>query len=59
MAFRTGDPVKHLVHGFLDAGIRPVKLPRRLRGKLAKHVPVPQSLHCIKYTIRAHLLSFS
>src|SRR5260221_13189815 len=28
MAFRARDPVKNLVHRFLDAGIRPVKLPR-------------------------------
>src|SRR5258706_4269881 len=55
----SSDPVKHLVHGFLDAGIGPVKFASSLRGQLTKHVPVPQSLHCIEYTIRAHLLSFS
>src|SRR5580692_12559442 len=28
MTFRIGDLVKHLIHGFLDAGIRFTKLPR-------------------------------
>jgi hypothetical protein len=59
LAFGIGDPVKHLVHGFLNAGVRPVKSARGLGSKLTKHVPVPQSLQGIKYTIRAHFKSFS
>jgi hypothetical protein len=41
LPFRTSDPVQHLVHSVLNASIRPVKLARCLRGKLAEHVPVP------------------
>src|SRR5208282_1796183 len=44
MTFRIGDLVKHLIHSFLNAGIRFMKLARCLRGKLAKHIPVPQSM---------------
>jgi hypothetical protein len=44
MTFRIGDFVKHLIHGFLNAGIRLVKFASRFRGQLAKHVPVPQSM---------------
>jgi hypothetical protein len=55
MAFRTCNPIENLVHGFLDAGVGTMKFPRCLRGQLAEHVPVPQSLDCVKYTIRAHL----
>jgi hypothetical protein len=54
MTFRIGDFVKDIVHGFLYAGIRPVKLARCLRGQLAEHVPVPQSMERVKYTIRTH-----
>src|ERR1700691_5341023 len=43
MTFRIGDFVKNIVHGFLNTGVRPVKLARRLRGELAQHIPVPQS----------------
>src|SRR5450755_1200352 len=32
VTFRVGDLVKHLIHGFLDAGIRLVKLARCLGG---------------------------
>jgi hypothetical protein len=59
LPFRPGDPVKHLVHRVLDPGIRAVEFPRCLRGKLAEHVSVPQSLNCIKNTIGAHLAWFS
>src|ERR1700756_5543596 len=31
---RAGDPVQYLIHGFLNAGARPVKLPGGLGGKL-------------------------
>jgi len=44
MTFRIGDLVKHIVHGFLDAGVRLMKSARGLRGQLAKHIPVPQSM---------------
>src|SRR6266446_191240 len=44
MTFRIGDLVKYIVHGFLNAGIRLMKLARCLRGQLAKHIPVPQSM---------------
>src|ERR1022692_35635 len=44
MTFRIGDLVKYIVHGFLYAGVRLMKLARCLRGKLAKHIPVPQSM---------------
>jgi hypothetical protein len=59
MTFRIGDLVKHLIHSLLNAGIRLMKFPGCLRGKLAKHIPVPQSMECVKYTIRAHVRSFS
>jgi hypothetical protein len=55
MTFRIGDLVKHLIHSFLDAGIRLMKFARCLGGKLAKHVPVPQSMERVKYTIRTHV----
>src|SRR6267378_4826428 len=42
MTFRIGDLVKYLIHGFLNAGVRLMKLARCLRGKLAEHIPVPQ-----------------
>src|SRR3982074_2592472 len=51
MTFRIGDLVKHLIHSFLDAGIRLMKLARCLRCQLAEHIPVPQSMECVKYTI--------
>ncbi len=35
---------KNIVHSFLNAGVRLMKLARCLRGKLAKHIPVPQSM---------------
>src|SRR5450631_1907183 len=44
MTFRIGDLVKDLVHGFLYAGVRLMKSARCLRSKLAKHIPVPQSM---------------
>src|ERR1700689_5367716 len=44
MTFRIGDLVKHLIHGFLNAGVRLMKFARCLGGKLAKHIPVPQSM---------------
>jgi hypothetical protein len=59
MAVRHGDLVKHLIHGLLDAGIRLMKFTRCLGSKLAKHIPVPQSMECVKYTIRAHVGPFS
>src|ERR1039458_2518489 len=59
MTFRIGDFVKNIVHGFLNAGIRLMKPARCLRGKLAKHIPVSQSMKRVKYTIGAHVRSFS
>src|SRR5450759_3540982 len=44
MTLGIGDFVKHLIHGFLNAGVRFMKFARCLRGKLAKHIPVPQSM---------------
>src|ERR1017187_5942690 len=44
MTFRIGDFVKHLIHGFLNAGVRFMEPTRRLRSKLAKHIAVPQSM---------------
>src|SRR5208283_3804178 len=35
-----GDLVKHLVHGFLNAGVRFMEPARRLRSQLAKHIAV-------------------
>jgi hypothetical protein len=55
MTFRIGDFVKYIVHGFLDAGVRLMKFAGCLGGKLAKHVPVPQRMERVKYTIRTHL----
>src|SRR5262249_27261883 len=37
---RIGNPIQYLVHGFLDAGIRLMELPRSLRRKLAEHITV-------------------
>src|SRR5215467_8477912 len=48
------NPIQNLVHGLLDSGIRLVKLACSLGGKLAEHIPVPQSMQCIENTIRAH-----
>jgi hypothetical protein len=59
MTFRIGDFVKDIVHGFLNAGVRLMKLARCLRGKLAEHIPVPQGMERVKYTIGAHVQSFS
>jgi hypothetical protein len=59
MTFGNGDFVKYVVHGFLDTGVRPVELASGLGGKLAKHIPVPQCMERVKYTIRAHSVSFS
>jgi hypothetical protein len=36
-----------------------VELASGLGGKLAKHIPVPQCMERVKYTIRAHSVSFS
>jgi hypothetical protein len=36
MTFRIGDFVKYLVHGFLNAGVRLMKLARGLRGQAGK-----------------------
>jgi hypothetical protein len=44
MTFRIGDLVKNIVHGFLYAGVRLVKSAGCLRGQLAEHIPVPQSM---------------
>jgi hypothetical protein len=55
MTFRIGDFVKYIVHGFLNAGIRLMKFACCLGGKLAKHIPVPQSMKRVKYTIGTHL----
>jgi hypothetical protein len=54
MTFRIGDFVKNIVHGFLDAGVRPVKLASCLRSKLAQHVPVSQSVERVKNSIGTH-----
>jgi hypothetical protein len=59
MTFRIGDLVKNIIHGFLNAGIRLMKLPGCLGSKLAEHIPVPQSMECVKYAIRTHVRSFS
>jgi hypothetical protein len=59
MTFRNSDLVKHVVHGFLNAGVRSMELPGCLGGKLAEHVPVPQGMERVKYTIRTHSKSFS
>src|SRR5271157_4036405 len=50
MTFRIGDFVKDIVHGFLNAGVRLMKFARCLRGKLAKHILVPQGMERVKYT---------
>src|SRR5215469_4083455 len=44
LPFRACDPIQYFVHGFLDSGIRLMELPGSLRGKLAKHITVPQSV---------------
>jgi hypothetical protein len=59
MTFRIGDFVKNIIHGFLDTGVRLMKFASRLRGQLAKHIPVPQGMKRVKYTIGAHVRSFS
>ena len=42
LPLRVSDPVQNSVHGFLDAGVWPVELPRRLGGKLTEHITIPQ-----------------
>src|ERR1039457_3880011 len=59
MTLSIGNFVEYIVHGFLDTGVWPVEPARCLRGKLAEHIPVPQSMERVKYTIRAHSRSFS
>jgi hypothetical protein len=44
LPFRNRNLIQNLIHGFLNAGIRPVKLPGGLGGKLTEHIPIPQSL---------------
>jgi hypothetical protein len=44
LPLRASDPVQHLIHGFLNAGTRPVKLPCGLGGKLTEHITIPQSM---------------
>src|SRR5271166_5950824 len=44
LPLRACDPVQHSIHRFLDSGARPVELPRGLRGKLTKHITIPQGL---------------
>jgi hypothetical protein len=41
---RIGDPIQYFVHGFLDAGIGLMELPRSLGRKLAEHITVT---HCM------------
>src|ERR1700740_2879731 len=59
VTFGIRNLVKHLVHGFLNPGIWTVELARGLRSQLTEHIPVPQSVQCIKHTIRAHCWSIS
>jgi hypothetical protein len=35
-----GDQLQYLIHCFLNPGIRPMKLPRGLRGELTKNIPI-------------------
>jgi hypothetical protein len=44
LALRACDPVQHFVHGLLDTGIRLMKFASCLRGKLAEHITIPQSV---------------
>ena len=44
LPLRASDPVQNLIHRFLNAGARPVKLPGGLGGKLTEHIPIPQSM---------------
>jgi len=44
LPLRASDPVQNLIHGFLNAGARPVKLPGGLGGKLTEHITIPQSM---------------
>jgi hypothetical protein len=44
LPIRTSNAIQNLIHGFLNAGVRPMKLPRGLGGKLTEHIPIPQSL---------------
>jgi hypothetical protein len=41
LSLRACDPIQHFVHGFLDAGIRLMKLTGSLGGKLTEHITVP------------------
>jgi hypothetical protein len=59
MTLGNGNFVENVIHGFLNAGIRSMELPGCLRGKLAEHIPVPQSMERVKNTIRAHSGWFS
>jgi hypothetical protein len=40
----ASDPVQNLIHSFLNAGVRPVKLSGGLGGKLTEHITIPQSM---------------
>jgi hypothetical protein len=44
LPIRTSNAIQNLIHGFLNAGVRPMKPPRGLGGKLTEHIPIPQSL---------------
>ncbi|MGA9558473.1 MAG: hypothetical protein WCC32_08605 [Terriglobales bacterium] len=59
MTIRVCDLVEYIIHRFLNSGVRSMESPRRLRGQLAEHIPVPQCVQRVKYTIRAHSLSVS
>ena len=44
LALRACNPIQNFVHGFLDSSVRLMELTGSLRGKLAKHITVPQSV---------------
>ena len=44
LPFRACNLIQNFVHGFLDSGIRLMKLTGSLGGKLTEHITVPQSM---------------
>lgn len=49
-----GDQLQYLVHRFLNSGIRPMKLPRGLRGELTKNIPIFHRVQGAKNFARTH-----
>jgi len=49
-----GDQLQYLIHRFLNPGIRPMKLPRGLRGELTKNITILQGVQGAKNFAGTH-----